>query len=718
MYFAIPNLASDFVSEVTPWEYKSTLPPSLDKGSALRVWQSNTTKHCFISRFEGTFKVQRINSVNNIPCMMHGLIVDYDGNIAQKSLETITSLTPYEVLPSFHCRTQSGKARLFWDFERPIRVPNNTALMKAFLQKISKYLKLNRWLAGFDSDAFLNPNQYYEVGREWTRVSEKAIRTDTLWQWMYEAGQDILWEDKTCRIPIAAIAAEVETKWPGRWQGPFDIGYRSVRFWDPGADNSTAAVIRESGMQCFTGPKAFVPWIEILGKAFVDQYRSTQLGDIASGIFYDGINYWKKDSSCWRSWSKEDVKLELRVDHKLRATSDKKGSDGISEVDHAFRFIAKHNRVEAALPFIHRPEGVITHDQLVYLNTSSYGVLQPSDAPSKELGEGFPWIGKFIQELFNEEALPFFLTWLKHFYTNAFAQTPQDGHAIFLVGDPEVGKSLLATMVVSKLVGGYSDASSFFLGEERFTAAVLSKPVMLIDDNAPSSNHARHTRYSSMIKKVVANKQLTYEQKYQKAGMLPWQGRVIVCCNADPESIRLLPNLDLSIADKLMLFYCREHKMIFPRVTQLEETIQRELPSLARFLMEYQVPPACIGTSRFFAKAYHDSQLVRTSVQSSTMYAFLEVLTLFLRTQQQVFPTKDTWIGTASDLFSAMSVDEGIKPLVGRWNTQQISTYLGQMVSRGYPLTRLRSAKLRTWIIPFNLPEFQPVFGGAHESKE
>jgi hypothetical protein len=36
-----------------------------------------------------------------------------------------------------------------------------------------------------------------------------------------------------------------------------------------------AAIVRPSGMQCFTGPKPFVTWTEIVGKKITDAFRAS-----------------------------------------------------------------------------------------------------------------------------------------------------------------------------------------------------------------------------------------------------------------------------------------------------------------------------------------------------------------------------------------------------------------------------------------------------------
>ena len=143
-----------------------------------------------------------------------------------------------------------------------------------FIVYIGRKLKLSKWFGGLDTTCLGNPQQYYEIGTDWKVFQQDApIPSSMLEFWLYDAAKDIPIVDDTANlydIPIETVAAEVEKRFGSRWRGPFEIGRRGVRFWDPSADNETAAIVRKDGMQCFTGGKSFVSWREILGNQFVE----------------------------------------------------------------------------------------------------------------------------------------------------------------------------------------------------------------------------------------------------------------------------------------------------------------------------------------------------------------------------------------------------------------------------------------------------------------
>lgn len=721
-FFMVPNLQAQSATSVVPWEFKSQVPKeALGSKKDYVDWSIKaSTRHCFYSAYEGVMSSIRVTEANP-PHLLHGFVADYDNhNITTEQIRSNVANPPCEWLPAYGGRTFSGGARLVWLFERPIRVPG-TLLLNTFLKSVVRKLKLRVFLPGFDEDdAFLKPSQYYDVGTEWMPLSpDYRITYTSLSHWMYEAGGKIDWSDKLCRIPVSELSAEVERKFPGKWPGAFEIGAMGPRFWDPVADNMRGCIVRESGMQCFTGDEWFMSWLAVFGPQFVERFKEKQVAAVVADTFYDGREFWWTDmDGLWQPWSKDDFKVKLRVQHKLRGgTGAAKAQDPGSEIDKVMAHVHQFNRVEAALPFVHMPSGLLKFDRRKYLNTADIKCMEPSDQVPQFWGDGFPWFAGFMDNFFRPKSqLDYFLSWWHYFYKNALRQTPQPGHALFFVGDPGVGKTLLSTRIVSATVGGHADASSFLLGDERFTASTLRFPVMTVDDTVPATDSLRHNRYSSMVKKIVANRWHGYEQKFQKAGKVLWHGRIIVTCNADPESIRLLPNMDISIRDKVCLFRCRDQLTDFPSGPDLDQILDPELPRFCRWLLDYEPPAHCRGGSRFYTTPYHHPTLYQHALQSSISYSFFELLQTFLHVYREA-THKTHWEGNSTSLLVAMLADEGLRPIAQKFQPNQIAIYLGQLKSRGYGLIKGRDKRNRWWIVPTGIqpPELE---GGDDDEDE
>jgi hypothetical protein len=707
MLYAISNLASSQAFAVDPWEYKTEVPkPVMESKAKFVEWcQKPSTKNCHFSAAEGLDPLRRVGA-DNPAVILHGLVADYDAKVDLESIKRLVEHCPTEFAPNWGSLTFSSGGRLVWLFEKPVTLSDGKAT-KAFLQMAAKKLKMVKLLPGFDFDAFIDPSRYYEKGREWVKLSSDPVPCNFVHQWMYEAGSKIRWVSDSFSIPLDVVGREVERLFPKRWKGPFEDGARGVRFWDIEADNETSAVVRPTGMQCFTGDVGFLSWEVLLGKSFVSKYEADITGQIIADFFYDGKNYWRQDinSGVWTALSKEDFRLLLKVKYCLSSVAGKKETS--SEIDRIMYAVQEQKSIAGAFPFVHFPSGIIIRDGQRFLNTSSVKCAQPAAEHSGVWGDSFPWLASFIDGYFDPaEQKEYFLAWWKHFYSNALLKEPQQGQALFIAGDPGVGKTLMSTAIVAKSVGGCVDASSYLLGEEKFTSHVVSSPIMTVDDTVPASDARRHTRYSAMIKKITANRTHTYEEKFQKAGQVTWLGRVVVTCNLDPESVKLLPNVELSLLDKISLFRCAAKQIMFPTVKELTAIIDAELPHLLKWLVDWTIPEHCEGQSRFGVQSYHEKSLFNAALQTSPSFSYLELLTDFLKAYSEGDDRRldhPYWEGTATQLVADMTLDPRIGGMASKYTPNQMATFLGQLKARGYKLDRVRSSIQRVWRIPFDI---------------
>lgn len=704
---AIPNLSSLRATRTNPWSTETTIPEEAlsNKAAFIRWCQKPTTAGCHFSAAEGLDPLQRIGKDNPV-VFLHGFIADYDAPCDKAMIENLIANSPTEFIPNWVSSTFSGGARVVWLFEEPLTLADSP-IIKSFLKVVKRELKLSKILPGFDEEAWLDVSKYYEKGRDWQNLCNDRISAGMVHQWMYKAGDKVQWNNFTeVRIPMTTLADEVARRYPRRWEGPFEAGRRGARFWDETADNSTAAVIRDSGMQCFTGDQAFVPWSQILGAEFVRKFEAERTGDIISSMYYDSRNYWRQSPDSHLTLvSKDDMRLALKVKYGLSSQTGRK--DTFSEVEKVLYAVQEQRSVVAALPFVHFPKGIHIQDNKRYLNTSSIECMKPVTRVVTEWGDGFPWLASFLDSIFSDEKqLPYFLAWWKHFYMNALNWQPKTGQAIFIAGAPGVGKTFLSTCLISRTVGGHSDASSYLLGDEKFTSHVVGKPIMSVDDTSPAEDNRRHSRYSAMIKKVVANRHQHYEEKFMAAGQVEWLGRVIVTCNLDAESIRLLPNVDMSILDKIMLFRCGGHTQKFPQWEELNGIVSDELPHLCAYLIGMDVLEECVGDARFGVTPYHDPLLYGEAQQTSASFSFWELLVDFLSSHQQFAEDQQRgpcWSGTATKLLADMALDVRIGGLASKYSPAAVATLLGQLRARGYDISKTRSATKREWVIPYSI---------------
>ncbi len=625
--FAIDNLVSQTARLVEPWTFPNrAFEEFADKDTFLEYRKKPATKHLHYSAFEGLDPLLRVTE-NNKAVVLHGVVADYDATITAEERAAVLDKVKVEFRPQWVSRTFSSGARLIWAFEEPVCVPATEAA-KAFLRMFKKKMKVGAIFPGLDEEALCNPATYYEAGADWTRLSDDVIPRNLVWQWMAQSGEGLRWDKQHTAIPLEKVAEEVGRQYPGRWSGAFELGTRGVRFWDPTADCETAAVIRESGMQCFTGPSPFVPWGAILGHGFVEAFEADKLGKVIASLWFDGREYWRQgDDGRFQSLGREDMRLWLKSKHELSACVPK--GESCSEVDHALRLVQENKRVVCAAPAVLKPTGLIRVSGQPVLNVSTVRVIEPVAGPVA-WGEGFPWLAEFLHGFFEpEEQLDFFLAWLKRYYETGWRRALLPGQAIFLCGEKDQGKNLLSNVVVSRLVGGHVDAADYLTGQTKFSGSFFEMPLWTMDDVTPLSDGAKHRHYSALLKKMVANRIFSADEKFKKVQTVEWCGRIIVTTNLDPESIRILPALDVSNQDKVCLFRIHTMDRKFPE--NVVEIIAGELPFFARWLLDWAMPDHVVGTVRYGVKAYIEESLLAEARQSSDTAQFEELLGAFLK---------------------------------------------------------------------------------------
>lgn len=702
MLFHLPNLSTAHVKDsLAPWEFVSGKLPSFSDKKEFRAWcMSPTTEHYFYSAFEGLNPSVRI-SKENPPYRMHGLVVDYEGKATRAiAREFVTKNALPEFRPAWISTTFSGGVRLVWEFEQPIFCYNPTAL-KALLTRIRRQFKCDKLCANLDEGVFFKPDQFYEVGANWERFSDVRIPKKILDLWVYESGSKAKWSVEGTEIPIELVAEEVERQYPGRWRGDFVEGARGPRFWDPTADNETAAIVRSAGMQCFTGDTPFAPWGQILGAGFTREFQANRIATATDQIYYDNRHYWMKDEQgSWNYYNLENLQLFLRVDAML---SRETGKATHSEVDAAVRHIQKHNRVIAALPFVHRSKGLHRAPDGLYLNTSNVNICAPADGTQK-WGEDFPWLGKFLSPGFfsSEDQWDFFFAWLRRFYKTAYEADMQPGHMVFIAGEVSQGKTLLGTKIIGPMMGGAADATAYLLGKRDWNDFLFARAVWNVDDPEPGKDPRTHAIYSANLKKHVANQEFDYQQKFRDGGRVTWTGRPIITLNPDEISLGMLPEVDISIMNKVLFFRTANRAFDF---RGCEKAIREELPFFCRWLLDWEPPKHTQGDARYGVMEYHEPTMLQAAQERGRTSEFQDLLEIFLIDYFRDTPEAQTWTGNSAELYSAMNTSGATKDLIRRVTVHGLTKGLKMLQSMGNPDLELIPGRSRRpkWLLKRNL---------------
>jgi hypothetical protein len=723
-FFSVPNfvrLEATVVEE--PWALPAMVwPEGSTKESMTALCANAELKHHFISTFEGvTGSIKIGKDASNPPYQMWGLIADYDVPVKEESFAALVAKPPREFPPAWGVTTFRNHARLVWLFEAPIRIANPSQLTK-LLPLLAKRLGLDAWLPGLDTKALTNPSQYYELGRKWIPMTPSArVPKATLDLWTFEASKHVSLfgpTDKRYDIPFEAVQAEVEARFPGRWRGQFVVGARGIRFWDPTADNPTAAIVTDDGMMCFTGDRPFMSWDKIFGREWAEKFEADRISKAIRMVLWDEKYFWVNTAPETDTWERMQSGQFTKWLKCLGFSTQVPKTETASPADRIEMKIVSDRRVRGAMPFIYRKHGVVPYKGELVLNTSTIKVLAPAEAGIFTTFEDartkwFPFIWSYLSNflaLVDDRPVQFeyLLGWMKHFYEGGYYQRPQPGHALTLVGDTGKGKTFFAQVLLSKLMGGSNDAADYIVRGSAWSDQLAKWPIAVIDDQQASSDFQGHQKFSAMVKKLVANQTLSFNGKWMATGEVEWNGRLVICCNADPESIRLIPNLDHSIADKISILRANDESPFrFPADrAEIARILDAELPAFARFLLEMPYPEHLVNQrdARYFLVPFKHPECYQTASRGGQAYAAHELLAAFLDEYAVRFPDKAFWEGTATILFKDLTELHG-GATMGKMTPRSLGTCLGMLMNRGVNIKAMGFDErgVQRWRIPVAL---------------
>lgn len=715
MFRYLNNLTDRSLKEgVEPWDFKPTeniTKQIREDGESRQEWyQTQSTRHHFYTGIEAENPNQRPSKKDNPPRRIHAIVADIDSKIPEPLMEKTIKGLPFS--PDWIERSLGGKWRLVWCLPSPIKV-HGYHFCSYILTRFIDVLEIGG-IPGLDRPAMTEPTRYYCNGCKWEKCETnptRKISEATLNTFLIESVHGYNRDTREGpRIPMEKIVARCREKYPDTflWDGEFVVETQGPSFWVPGSASPKSAIVKDAGIYTFSAhaDKPFYTWREILGADFTKQFEEKRTLDITKDIYFDGRMFWRKkrhreEKELRYAAVSEKEQREFLVNEK--GLDPKPGKDGKSEVSVALAYVREHHAITAAAPFIFRPEGVIIHQRSSFLNYCREYTIQPARGVPGRPEEVFPFINSLLLNIFTtKEQLPHFLAWFQYFYKGALDHDPQPGQCVFLMGPPGSGKTLLNREIVGAAVGGFGDASRYLIHGESFNSHLLEKGLWCIDDDTANDDR-QHALFSAMLKKMVANTDHISNEKFVKAAIVNWVGRVFCTMNTDPVSMRYMCSFENSSKDKINLFQCADPSKTgfkFPSRTEIAATIKKELPHFLRWLLHFQPPKEVEPESRFGYKAYHEPDLMRQINLASPTAAFRELVTDALAMYFRDNAEATEWRGTANHIMRLLRSNPLDEAALRGMSSQAATRYLETFERDKYLDCSSTGRVSKIWVFP------------------
>lgn len=260
-----------------------------------------------------------------------------------------------------------------------------------------------------------------------------------------------------------------------------------------------------------------------------------------------------------------------------------------------------------------------------------------ADVPKKSDAPKF--FCDFVQELLPDDAagnsqVESFLYWLAIGLRAMRDKDFRPGQVAVFAGPVECGKSLLQYIITEILGGRAGSPMRYMLQETSFNKDFAGCEHWMIEEPKTSTDIRTRIEFGNALKECFNNRDFSIHGKGKEAITLPIFRRGSISVNDEPELLMVLPPLNGSVDDKMMLFRCAMVREAFAPFTvegivdraALWAKVVEEIPLIRAWLLRaFKKVPKAIANGRFGVAAYHHPEL-RAELVSFTPEARLLAL--------------------------------------------------------------------------------------------
>ena len=335
----------------------------------------------------------------------------------------------------------------------------------------------------------------------------------------------------------------------------------------------------------------------------------------------------------------------------------------------------------------------------------------------------------FFESLLPDGQVHYYYGWLKHALEGLYNNNRRYGKAVILTGPPDCGKTLCREITTEIMGGRAGKPHSFMQGDTSFNADLVASELWCIDDeNSADTSHWDRRKFGSRIKTVTADKTMRVHPKGQQAFVLPVHVRLMICSNSESQNLLIIPPMDDSLKDKILIFKCAQALIPTPPAgvnaaawQLMDQVFKPQIPAFVHWLLNDYVLPEELMNTRYGVAAYQHVEVQEELFAKSREGILLELIDkaspVYLSSSAVTVnavirntatgATRNTvisvWRGTSMDL-SAILCDHshttsGEAKKILDW-ADGCGTYLGNLkndLEHGWRFKSYRSKTSRSW---------------------
>ena len=355
-------------------------------------------------------------------------------------------------------------------------------------------------------------------------------------------------------------------------------------------------------------------------------------------------HYWIEDARTrWMPMNETGLKRLL----KSKGFSAKAAEgEAVSALDLAIIEIQHNRNVDYAASLAGYAKGVYEILGSRVLVVDSPKLIEPQAGTWRTLQVVFD--GLLADEHFDQTVYLF--GWLKLALESLRAGERRPGQAFAVAGPKDCGKSLLQKLITELLGGRMASPYQYMTGATPFNGEMFRAEHLVIEDNAASTDIRARRSFGALLKTITVNDHQPCFAKGKQAVSLTPFWRLSISVNDEPENLMVLPPIDDSIEDKLILLKAHSTPLPMPTGTMEErrrfwDTLVSELPAFVHFLGEWEIPRE-LQSQRFGVTHFHHPDLLRTLDDLAPESQLLEII------DAELFggPLPEAWEGKSEEL--------------------------------------------------------------------
>lgn len=329
-------------------------------------------------------------------------------------------------------------------------------------------------------------------------------------------------------------------------------------------------------------------------------------------IFYErGARlFWKKNQeNIWAGYNDASCRRFLKS---LGYESKLLKGESISQLDQCIADIQEHQSVAHAGIVAGYPEGI--HDILgaKVLITESPILIEPVK------GE-FPLFKKFTDGLFHDDQYNqkmYVFGWLKLGAEAVRSRKFRPGQMLVVAGPADCGKSYLQNLITLLLGGTAAKPYQFMTGGTSFNADLFNGIHLMVEDDADMKDGRSRANFGAQLKTLTVNKTQRCHAKGRTPVMYDPLWRISMSVNNNPESLMVMPLIDESNEDKIILIKASMPPSPFPTLTaddyeRYHLSMVAELPAVLWWLLnEFEIPEFA-RSARFGITHFHHPEILK-----------------------------------------------------------------------------------------------------------